>query len=238
VKIGDEMKQPKSDGKSPGEPPIRVMVWDLPTRLFHWLLVIFVIASFVTAKIGGLSMQYHEWSGFAILTLLLFRLAWGFMGSRESRFSTFIKGPSSVVRYAANLMQPDTPRYLGHNPLGGWSIVAMLLSLFLQAGTGLFANDDIFTTGPLYALVSKEISDSITRIHNYNQGILLLLISVHVLAVFFYLLFKRENLITPMITGIKHWRGSATQGVQSRTWVAVLITAIAAGLVYLIKVIA
>ena len=232
------MKLPKSDGTRSGEPPGQVMVWDLPTRLFHWLLLIFVIASFVTAKIGGLSMQYHEWSGFAILTLLLFRLAWGFMGSRESRFSTFIKGPTSVVRYAANLMQPDAPRYLGHNPLGGWSIVAMLLSLLLQAGTGLFANDDIFTTGPLYDLVSKEFSDSITRIHNFNQGILLLLIGMHVFAVFFYLLFKRENLVTPMITGMKHWRDSATQGVQGRTWVAVLITVIAAGLVYLIKVIA
>ena len=210
------------------------MVWDLPTRLFHWLLVILVIVSFVTAKIGGLSMQYHEWSGFAILILLLFRLAWGFMGSRESRFSTFIKGPTSVVNYAATLMQRDTPRHLGHNPLGGWSIVAMLFFLFLQVGTGLFANDDIFTTGPLYEWVSKETSDSITGIHNFNQSILLLLIGVHVLAVFFYLIYKRENLITPMITGMKHWRDSATQEVKGHTWVAVLITAIAAGLVYLL----
>ena len=228
------MKPPESDGTNRSARPIRLMVWDLPTRLFHWLLVILVIVSFVTAKIGGLSMQYHEWSGFAILTLLLFRLTWGFMGSRESRFSTFIKAPSSVLSYAAKLLQRDTPRHLGHNPLGGWSIATMLLFLFLQAGTGLFANDDIFTTGPLYEWVSKEASDSITGIHNFNQGILLLLIGVHVLAVFFYLFFKRENLITPMITGMKDWQDPATEGVRGRTWVAVLVAAVAAGCVYLL----
>jgi cytochrome b len=93
------------------------------------LLVIFVIISFVSGKIGGNAMQYHEWSGFTILTLLLFRLVWGFVGSRESRFMTFIRGPSAVFRYASTLLRNDSTHYRGHNPLGGWSIIAMLLAL-------------------------------------------------------------------------------------------------------------
>jgi Ni,Fe-hydrogenase I cytochrome b subunit len=110
-------------------PPRIIMVWDLPTRLFHWLLVIFVIISFVTGNIGGNAMQHHEWSGFMILTLLLFRLVWGFVGSRESRFMTFIRGPSAVISYARILLRRRSVHYLGHNPLGGWSIIALLLTL-------------------------------------------------------------------------------------------------------------
>jgi cytochrome b len=146
-------------------PPRFIMVWDFPTRLFHWLLVIFVIISFVTGNIGGNAMQYHEWSGFTILTLLLFRLVWGFVGSRESRFMTFIRGPSAVVRYATTLLRSDSTRHIGHNPLGGWSIIAMLFALLLQAGTGLFANDDIVTEGPHR-----------TRIHPRPGGALLLIL--------------------------------------------------------------
>ena len=181
----------------------RVLVWDLPTRLFHWLLVILVGTSFVTAKMGGNAMRYHEWSGFAILALLLFRVVWGFVGSRESRFATFIRDPAKVFTYATNFLHRNSPRYLGHNPLGGWSIVAMLLALFIQAATGLFANDNIATVGPLYAWVSKETSDWLSGIHKLNQKIIVVLVSIHLFAVLFHLLFKRENLVTPMITGIK-----------------------------------
>jgi cytochrome b len=130
--------------------PVRVVVWDLPTRLFHWLLTIFVIISFVTGNIGGNAMQYHEWSGFVILVLLVFRLVWGFLGGRQSRFSAFVRGPAAVLRYATALIKGNSPPVLGHNPLGGWSILAMMLALFVQVGTGLFANDDILTEGPLY----------------------------------------------------------------------------------------
>jgi len=230
------MKAPETQDTRRDAPARQLLVWDLPTRLFHWLLVILVSTSFVTAGFGVNAMQYHQWCGLAILTLLLFRLAWGVVGSRESRFTTFVKGPTAVVRYAAHLMRPGAPQYPGHNPLGGWSIMAMLLSLIIQVGTGLFANDDIFTEGPLYAWVSKETSDWLTRVHKLNQDVLILLVSVHVLAVLFYLFFKRENLITPMITGVKRWPGTdAGDGdARSRTWVAALITALAACAVYLL----
>jgi cytochrome b len=199
------MENTKFTKENSERPPRIIMVWDFPTRLIHWLLVIFVIISFLTGNIGGNTMQYHEWSGFTILTLLLFRIVWGFVGSRESRFMTFIRGPSAVVRYATTLLRSDSTRHLGHNPLGGWSIIAMLFALLVQAGTGLFANDDIVTEGPLFDWVSKVTSDWLTRIHKLNQEVIIALVSIHVLAVLFYLFFKRENLVKPMITGVKQW---------------------------------
>jgi cytochrome b len=203
------MNSRKSDFQSSRENAEKKMysirVWDIPTRLFHWLLVALVVFSFFTGKIGGTAMQYHVWSGFAILVLVVFRLAWGFVGGRQSRFATFVKGPAAVIRYASSLLSRDSMRHIGHNPLGGWSIIAMLTSILIQAGTGLFANDDILTEGPLYGLVSKKTSDWLTGVHHLNQKILLVLVVIHICAVLFYLIAKRENLITPMITGTKIW---------------------------------
>jgi len=212
----------------------RVLVWDLPTRLSHWLLVALVIISFVTGKIGGNAMRYHEWSGFTILALLLFRLIWGFVGSRESRFVTFVRGPSAVARYATTLLRGDSTSFLGHNPLGGWSIIAMLLALLAQAATGLFANDDIITEGPLFDWVSKATSDWLTRVHKLNQEVIIALVSIHVLAVLFYLFHKRENLVKPMITGVKEWHGTGPPPATGRNWMAALIVGLAGLAVYLL----
>ena len=211
-----------------------VLVWDLPTRLFHWLLVVLVIISFITGKIGGNAMQYHEWSGFTIAALLLFRLIWGFFGGRESRFGTFVRGPAAVVRYARTLLRSDSTPFLGHNPLGGWSIIAMLLALLVQAATGLFANDDIITEGPLFDWVSKATSDWLTRVHKLNQEVITALVCIHVLAVLFYLFYKRENLVKPMITGVKEWHGTGPRPAAGRSWIAALIAGLAALAVYLL----
>ncbi len=211
----------------------RVTVWDLPTRLFHWLLVAFVGTSFVTAEIGGNAMQIHEWSGFVILSLLIFRVGWGFFGSRPSRFSNFVRGPKTVLSHAKGLLLKDSPPHFGHNPLGGWSIVAMLLALFVQAGTGLFANDDIMIEGPLYRWVSKATSDFITDIHEFNQGVIVVLVAIHLLAILLYLFVKRENLVTPMITGVRSWNGTVEKPT-GRTWSAVAIAGIAGLVVYLL----
>ncbi|MGD9183084.1 MAG: cytochrome b/b6 domain-containing protein [Desulfobacterales bacterium] len=214
--------------------PTSVLVWDLPTRLFHWLLVVLVVISFVTGKIGGNAMQFHEWSGFTILALLLFRLAWGFIGSRESRFVTFVRSPSAVVRYAATLVRSDSTHLLGHNPLGGWSIIGMLVALFVQAATGLFANDDIITEGPLFDWVSKATSDWLTRVHKLNQEVIIALVAIHVLAVLFYFFFKRENLVKPMITGVKEWSGTNPQPATGRSWIAAVVAGLAVLAVYLL----
>ena len=146
----------------------QVAVWDLPTRLFHWMLAVLVINCIVTAKIGGNYMTYHMYSGYLVLTFLFFRLLWGVLGGYHSKFVNFVRGPSIVLQYAIGLTKKVTIHYLGHNPLGGWSVVAMLLTLLLQAMTGLFASDDIVTEGPLFPLVRNSISSALTRIHNIN----------------------------------------------------------------------
>ena len=202
---------------------VQVLVWDLPIRLFHWLLVVCVILTLVSGNIGGNAMNYHMLGGYAILVLLIFRIAWGIVGSRTARFSSFVKGPATVFSYAGLLLKKNTETaYLGHNPLGGWSIVAMLAGLFTQATTGLFANDDILIEGPLYGWVSKDASDLITRVHLINRYLLVGLIAVHVLAVFFYLFFKHENLIRPMITGRKRWYASTANPIGSHILAAVI----------------
>lgn len=180
-----------------------IRVWDLPTRLFHWILVALIIAQWWTAEQSN-TMDYHVWGGYAVLTLVLFRLIWGFVGSETVLFSNFVRGPGAALLYAKALMRGETPHYLGHNPMGGWSILALLILLLIQAGTGLFANDDIMIEGPLYAWVSKDTSDWLTTLHRFNFNLLLAMIAVHLSAVFFYLLVKRENLIHPMLSGRKY----------------------------------
>ena len=180
-----------------------VKVWDLPTRLFHWTLVALMIAQWLTAEESS-TMDWHIWGGYAVLALVLFRLIWGFVGSETARFSDFLRGPGAALAYVRALLRGETPHYLGHNPLGAWSIVAMLVLLLVQAGTGLFANDDILIEGPLYAWVSKGTSDWLTTVHKLNFNLLLLMIAVHLSAVLFYLLVKHENLIHPMLSGLKH----------------------------------
>jgi cytochrome b len=211
--------------------PHRICVWDLPTRLFHWLLVIFVATSFTTGMVGGNWMSYHLKSGFIILTLLIFRLIWGFWGGRYSRFASFTRGPAAVMKYAKTLLRKDAPKFLGHNPMGGWSVMAMLAALLVQAGTGLFANDDIATQGPLFGWVSKATSDWLTGIHLFNKGVILFLLALHLSAVLFYLLIKHDNLIAPMITGLRPWSADAPSSVF-KIWQALLTAAIAITVVY------
>lgn len=213
-----------------GYAPVRV--WDLPTRLFHWLLVLLVTISFVTVEIGGNAMQYHERSGFTILALVLFRLAWGLLGSQPSRFKTFLKGPATVLRYAATTLRREPECHMTHNPLGGWSVAALLTALLVQAGTGLFANDDIATEGPLYGWVSKRTSDWITEAHEFNAGIIVVLIGLHVAAVLFHLIYKRDNLLVPMITGDKQCDAADGPPGMRSFWLAAVIAALAAAAVY------
>ena len=213
--------------------PVAIAVWDFPTRLFHWLLVVLATVSFTTGGIGGNAMPYHEWSGFAILILLVFRITWGFIGSRTSRFSDFAKGPVAVWRYATTLVKGNSECYLGHNPLGGWSVLAMLLALLIQAATGLFANDDIISEGPLYLWVSAPVSHWLTAVHRLNRYLIMALVATHVSAVLFYLWVKHENLIKPMITGIKYRLGGETAPPAAPIWLAA-VSAVAAGfLLYL-----
>jgi cytochrome b len=176
----------------------RVRVWDLPTRLFHWLLAALVTCSVVTAKLGGLWLDWHMRSGYAILALLVFRLLWGVAGSRHARLVHFVRGPRIVLAYLRGRHLHDGA---GHNPLGALSVVAMIAVLLLQASTGLFTNDGSFTEGPLAKLVSSATGERLSTIHRWGELAIYALVGLHLAAVFFYLAVKRDNLIGPMITG-------------------------------------
>jgi cytochrome b len=169
-----------------------------------------VIFSFVTAQIGGNAMEYHEWSGCAILTLVLFRLLWGFVGGTHARFGDFVRGPRAVIAYAAALRRGVPRFFAGHNPLGGWMVIALIVCLLVQAATGLFANDDVMLEGPLAKHVTKQTSDLLSEIHEANFAVLATLITLHVAAALFYLLAKHDNLIRPMFTGRKRPPDSET----------------------------
>lgn len=182
----------------------KVAVWDAPVRVFHWTLVVLIAFSWWSGEQGGNWMTYHMWSGYTILTLIAFRIIWGFIGSTHARFGDFLYGPGAVMAYLKTLPSRTAAKFAGHNPLGGLSVVLMILCVALQAVTGLFANDDISTEGPLYNWVSKGTSDTLTTIHKYNFNVLLALVVVHIGAVLYYLIYKRENLIGAMFTGRKH----------------------------------
>lgn len=213
----------------------RIRVWDLPTRLFHWALVALVVVSLYTGNVGGLTeMELHMYAGYGVLALVLFRLGWGVVGSRHSRFAAFVRGRGAVIAYVRDLIAGAHAPSLGHNPLGGWSVVAMLASLLLQAVTGLFAHDDVFTKGPLAKYVSKSMSDALTEVHEINANLLYLLIGVHLLAVFGYLLVHRENLIRPMLTGRKPATAALAgeDGAFASSWKALALLALAGAAVW------
>ncbi|MBK7543888.1 MAG: cytochrome b/b6 domain-containing protein [Candidatus Competibacteraceae bacterium] len=217
------------------QPLQTVKVWDLPTRIFHWTLVVLMIAQWLTAENSD-TMTYHIWGGYTILVLVLFRLIWGFVGSDTVRFGDFVRGPGAAIEYVKALLRGETPLYLGHNPMGGWSILAMLALLLVQAGTGLFANDDITIEGPLYGWVSKSTSDWLTTVHKFNFNLLLAVIAVHISAVLFYLFVKRENLVHPMLSGLKHLPPDSIERTPRMVspWLGLVVLAVAIAAVWLL----
>lgn len=178
-------------------------VWDWPVRLVHWAMVVLLIALVITAKMGGNAMDWHVRAGESMLALVLFRVVWGFVGTRHARFTNFVRGPGAMLRYARSVMRPPHEIHVGHNPVGGWMVIALLLTLLIQASTGLFSNDDIATDGPLARWISKDLSDSISGFHLRNAWVVVALASAHIAAVLLYLVALKENLIKPMLHGAK-----------------------------------
>ena len=183
---------------------VAVKVWDLPVRLFHWIITVLFVFQLVTGKVGGELMQWHKLSGYAILTLVVFRILWGFAGSTHSRFSSFMAGPVKTWRFALRLFSRQAVPQLGHNPLGGWSVMAMVATLAVQGVTGLFANDGVSHEGPLSPLVSLDASNLMTDIHDWNLKLIIVLVTIHILAVVFHLVVKKDEVVIPMFTGVKH----------------------------------
>jgi cytochrome b len=205
-----------------------VRVWDIPTRFFHWTVVVLLCVSWFSADQGF--MRVHLWSGLTLLALLLFRIGWGILGSTTSRFSDFLHPPHKVMAY---LRGHEKSLYAGHNPAGGWMVAALIAILLAQALTGLFANDGLHFTGPLALWVSDDVSTRITGLHGTIFNIILLLIWCHVVAVGFYLLVKNHNLVRAMFTGKKHPR-HVPDGLNlrfTRLSIALLLLVLATGIV-------
>jgi cytochrome b len=178
-------------------------VWDLPVRLFHWTLLLAVAGAWLTHELGITWFDAHVWCGYAVLVLVGFRLLWGLVGTRHARFWNFIRGPVTTLRYALDLLRGREAHHAGHNPLGAWMVVLLLLALLAQALLGLFGNDEIFNFGPLYGYVTNERSIELTSLHRKLFYGILGAVALHVAAVLYHLLAKRENLVRAMFTGRK-----------------------------------
>jgi cytochrome b len=216
----------------------RIIVWDAPVRLFHWALAILVVFSVVTAKVGGGWMEWHVKSGYSILALLLFRLAWGVVGSDTARFSSFIRSPRVAVEYLRDRLGGRHAAVLGHNPLGGWAVIAMLAVLALQAATGLFSDDEIATQGPLAVKVSNAMVSRMSALHEWNQYAIFALVALHLVAIAVYRFVWRVRLVPPMI----HGRSEIPEGAAPAPRIAhpvlalVLFAAACAAVYYLVVI--
>jgi len=182
-----------------------IRIWDLPTRLFKWTLVVLVIFQVVTGKMAGGWLAWHIWCGYAILTLLIFRILWGLVGSTTARFSHFVKGPFAGLHHIRELLSSSAPREVGHNAVGGWMVIALILALLVQASSGLFTEDDLGMGdgGPLVGAARESWVKSMTSLHHFWINLIYILVALHVLAAVLYLIVKKQDLIVPMITGRK-----------------------------------
>jgi cytochrome b len=215
---GVSRQVPRGDAPLSRRPRASTLVWDLPTRLVHWLLAALIAFSWWSVTYHH--TDWHIWSGIAILTLLIFRLLWGFVGSSTARFATFIRGPRGIADYLGGRWSG-----IGHNPLGAVSVMALLAVTAVQVGLGLVAQDeDGIYAGPLSRLVSSDASDRARAIHEWWFYVLLGFIVLHVAAVVFYRVVRGKRLTKPMITGRAE---TETATIPSKWWVAVICLVVA-----------
>jgi cytochrome b len=204
---------------------IRHRLWDLPTRLFHWLLVLAIAAAIISGQLGGNLIVWHGRIGIFIVGLIVFRLVWGVLGSTYARFAHFFPTPARISAYLrGEWRQP------GHNPLGALSVFALLTLVGFQAVSGLFANDDIAFNGPLYDLAGRELSNRLSGLHYLASNALYVLIGLHLAAIAFYGHVKKSNLVKPMVTGWREGEGENARGGGLPALVLALI--LAAGAAY------
>lgn len=177
---------------------MRIKVWDLPTRVFHWVLFLAVSAALLTGLQGGNWMVWHGRLGLLIVGLLVFRLVWGVIGSTYARFIQFVPTPGRVIAYLRGQWHG-----LGHNPLGALSVLGLLALLLWQSVSGLFSTDDIAFDGPLEGLVDSGTSSWLTGLHRQGLWLIPALVALHLLAILFYRFIRGKDLVTPMLTGTK-----------------------------------
>lgn len=184
-------------------PKLALRVWDAPTRLFHWAIVLLLILSYVSIEKNWI--QIHFYSGYTVLSLLLFRVVWGFVGSDTSRFGNFLRNPLEGLRHLAQFGRREPDTEIGHNAAGGWMVLVILAALFVQTGTGLFAREDEdLIEGPLAHDISNAAGNWATTIHSFNfYYVILSLVALHILAIIAYAVVKRHDLVRAMVTGKK-----------------------------------
>lgn len=203
----------------------KILLWDLPTRVFHWLLVLAMVGLVATGKIGGNLIEWHGKIGIAVVGLVAFRLAWGLMGSTYARFCQFFPTPGKIRAYLQGQWKQP-----GHNPLGALSVFALLGVLTAQLMTGLVANDDIAFVGPLMDLVGRDFSNLATGWHKLLVNLLIALVVVHIAAIMFYAHVKKDNLVKPMVSGWKDVEASANAESAKGGGVVALLVALAIAL--------
>jgi len=181
----------------------KVYVWDIGIRLFHGFLIVLLLVSWWTGKEGGLYLEYHFWSGYSILTLIVFRVIWGFVGSTTARFDYFIRSPRTVMYFFKDLLRREKYEGLSHNPAGSYMVVVLIVILFVQVMTGLFSDDEIFNEGPFRHYITSNLASELTNLHHIVFNIILVLVATHILAVMWHELVKGERLVWSMITGKK-----------------------------------
>lgn len=209
----------------------KIRVWDIPIRLFHWTLVALFVFLILSGKYLDNMMQWHMRAGYAILSLVIFRLLWGFIGTYYARFGQFVRSPISSLKYALDIFSGKASHYLGHNPAGGWMVVVLLAGIALQASAGLFISDEILWDAPLYGLLSDELTSLAGTIHVNAEWYLIALVAIHIAAVLWHRFRYKEPLIGAMIHG--HKPGSDQNDKQNSKlnwWALVISLAIPASL--------
>lgn len=201
------------------------VLWDLPVRIFHWLIVVCIGLAWWSGEQGV--NDVHEWAGYALIVLVVSRIIWGFVGSEHARFSDFVRGPSALLRYLRGEGSP-TP---GHNPLGALSVLALLLLMLVQAVTGLFNSDDILFSGPLYHAADGDLRDTLGLIHEVAFDLLLALIALHVLVVCYHQWVKKDGMISAMFRGRSG--NKVGRSAPRQSWKALLIVALVAAALWL-----
>ena len=213
-----------TDDADPAIPQTRgrpVIVWDLPTRLFHWLIVVLVAAAYVTERLNW--MDLHAWIGEAVLALVLFRVLWGWFGSETARFRSFLAPPAAAVRHLRHVFRREPDLQIGHNPAGGWMVMLLLALLLGETLSGLYVNNDVADAGPLTAWVPAWIANAITALHTILWDVLVAAVAMHVVVIALYAAAKGHNLLRPMLIGRKFMPASVREPRLASIGLALLL---------------
>ncbi|WP_118182990.1 cytochrome b/b6 domain-containing protein [Paraburkholderia phosphatilytica] len=218
--------------RDPEAPVRRVRVWDLPTRLFHWLAVVLVALAYVTERENWI--DWHVRIGETLLALVLFRLLWGCFGSETARFARFVASPAAAVDHLRHLFHREPDRQPGHNPAGGWMVLVLLALLFIETLSGIYVYNEVADEGPLAGIVPGWIANGIATLHAVVWDVLLVAIALHLLAIVAYAAIKGHNLVRPMITGYKRLPGAVRAPRMVSPLLAVVLLIAASAVVALL----